>query len=277
MCGFDITEPNLEATSYEINVTLDTGYNGYRKIGSFYNKYNINNQIDSMLDGVKNEIFRYLNGIEREKMEIRETAKLLGIEESKVRNIERAQYFRGLREQIVIEENNKIDEIGREKFIRRYFEANSIFKTDKEMTREQKEELIELYNEEISRVKEERRKKDEKSIKNLNLSTRVYKALKLSGYKTIDDLLVIEDDELEKIRGLGAKGIEELKEVLLEKGYKRPMSKEDKKLESLIKQLYKAYDDLNKAQVRYDKIKEELSCIGISIPMQETNDSEEER
>lgn len=52
-------------------------------------------------------------------------------------------------------------------------------------------------------------------IEELNLSVRTYNCLKRAGINTVDELRVIPIDELEMIRGMGERGLEEIAEKLL--------------------------------------------------------------
>ena len=52
----------------------------------------------------------------------------------------------------------------------------------------------------------------------LNLSTRVLNSLDRSGYKTIRDIVCLNEEEIWKIRGLGLKGIQEITQALWNHG-----------------------------------------------------------
>ena len=232
--GFDITQPNLvarpEITNMYLSVeTKDYGYDESEgeidviqgKIGNFYNLEEKNKLIDEELSGEKNEWFRYGYGIGREQKDIKEIAKMFNTTPSTLRQFFGAHYVSQLVDHIKESENRKIDAIGREKFIRAYFEKRDIFITDEIMEKEEQDELIELYNQELTRVQEERRKENERKIENLGFSNRVRKALIRRGYNSIDDLLGIqEESQLINISGLGPKGIEEIKGKVRELGYK---------------------------------------------------------
>ena len=281
--GFDITQPNLVARPKMTSMLLSVETRHYEfkpneetkeymalfygkkdiedseeeisvidgKLGNFYNWEEINKLIDEELSGEKNEWFRYAYGIGREQKDIKEIAKMFNTTPSALRQFLRTHHVRFLVDCIREEENRKIDAIGREKFIRAYFEKRDIFITDERMENEDQEELIELYNQEVTRVQDERQKENERKIENLGFSTKVERALWRSGYKNIDDLLAIqEESQLSNIRGLGTKGIEETKARVRELGYKFEFEKK-----SEIVPLENGIEQLNLSPILYKRLK----------------------
>lgn len=63
-------------------------------------------------------------------------------------------------------------------------------------------------------------------LKTLNLSTRIYNALIKAEVETVEQLIKIQDSELQKIKGISKKSIEEIKEKL--STFTMPTQKEEK-------------------------------------------------
>ena len=55
---------------------------------------------------------------------------------------------------------------------------------------------------------------DKIGIEHLDLSVRSYNCLKRAGYNTLKDLLMMSDDDFWRVRNMGAKSIEEVKEKI---------------------------------------------------------------
>ena len=53
-----------------------------------------------------------------------------------------------------------------------------------------------------------------KTIEELNFSTRTYNCLKRSGINTVYDLICRTEEDMMKVRNLGIKGVDEVREVL---------------------------------------------------------------
>ena len=55
---------------------------------------------------------------------------------------------------------------------------------------------------------------DKIGIEHLDLSVRAYNCLKRAGYNTLKDLMMMSDDDFWRVRNMGAKSIEEVKEKI---------------------------------------------------------------
>lgn len=55
---------------------------------------------------------------------------------------------------------------------------------------------------------------DKIGIEHLDLSVRSYNCLKRAGYDTLKDLLMMNDNDFWRVRNMGAKSIEEVKEKI---------------------------------------------------------------
>jgi DNA-directed RNA polymerase alpha subunit len=58
----------------------------------------------------------------------------------------------------------------------------------------------------------------DRPIQFLNLSTRPFNSLDRAGCRTIRDVVSLDQEKIGKIRGLGAKGLREIAEVLWDRG-----------------------------------------------------------
>ena len=56
------------------------------------------------------------------------------------------------------------------------------------------------------------------SIRNLNLSPRAYHALERAGYERIRDLIILDEQTIARLRGIGAKSLHAIAEALREYG-----------------------------------------------------------
>lgn len=265
--GFDITQPNLVAMPGIVRTTLEDGYLINRKIGNFYNQQDINGMIDSQLDEeFKRKIFKKHFGIDEEKKTLREIADDLGMDYNITYNLTTRKYMTQLREQVTQMENNKLDGIARERFIRKYFEKRDIFRDDKEMPEEDKDELIKLYEKELKRVEEEKRKKEERSIKTLNLPNRIYNILNDLRISNIDELyLMIKNNA--KIKRLGERGLKEIKLALMARGYTFSDLEPEENIEE---QLNKAYAKLFSLEEEVAKIKKLIGQLEKEAKSKET-------
>ena len=71
-------------------------------------------------------------------------------------------------------------------------------------------ELIAMPNEEGEKEEKKVEKKESKSVQDLDITDRMKKSLIAAGYKTADDVKKASKEDLESIKGFGAKSIEKL-------------------------------------------------------------------
>lgn len=266
--GFDITQPNLIAVPEMIRLTLlEEVSSEYKKIGNFYNQKDINEKINSELcreDKIR--MFKYFYGIDGERMGVGEVAKLFDISFNKVYNFKNSRNLVMLRNKITQIGNSELDKSTREEFIRKYFEQNSIFKDDNEMSKEERDKLIELYNRGLENVRKENEIEGQQSIDNLNLRTQTRNTLRKAKVTTIDKLLE-KLSKGEKIQGIGETYLGEIEKALLAKGYNlEELQSENAKNEELagvVKLIQRKQRILKQLTDEIDRLKETAISLGM--------------